>query len=167
MFITLAQIERSLAPLSRLHHFFGMSYLAFKCAGIPKGSTITVVFSHITDEILETYYKPSASFEGYYNPFKTSRKEQRWMAPRYGSTAIQRVTKDTFADALLHPGKSDWGWKKGYINKLRKHLDGDLIPAFHLAVWLYRNEEWPNHATPETLRLTFRYMTDGGFNELY
>jgi hypothetical protein len=52
MYLTLAQIERSLNPLSDLHNFFGMSYLAFKRAGIPEGSTITVNFSQIAGEIL-------------------------------------------------------------------------------------------------------------------
>jgi AAA domain, putative AbiEii toxin, Type IV TA system len=153
MYITLAQIERSLAPLKGLHNFFGMSYLAFKRAEIPVGTTEAVVFSHIADEILDSYYKPSASYDGYYNPFITSRKEQRWTAPRYGSTTLQRITKDTFSDALLHHSKkSDWGWKKDYIAKLRRHLGDNLIPAFHLAVWLFRWEDWPKNATAETVR---------------
>ena len=152
MFITSAQIARSLAPLANLHCFFGMSYLAFKRAGIPEGSTITVVFSHIADEILDAYYKACATYDGYYTPFKTSRKEQRWVVPRYTSTALQRITKDTFGDALRHPNKTDWGWQKGYIRKLTKHLDTGLIPAFHLGVWLFRGENWPTHATPEAVR---------------
>src|ERR1051326_7801497 len=96
MFLTLAQIERSLSPLRDLHNFFGMSYLAFKRAGIPEGSTITVNFSQIADGILDDYYKPSASYAGYYTPFKTSDREHRWVAPRYGSTTLQRIN-DTFA----------------------------------------------------------------------
>ncbi len=152
MFIALTQIERSLSSLTKLHNFFGMSYLAFKRARIPEGNTIAVVFSNIADEILEAYYKPCATYEGYYNPFETSRPEQRWTKPRYASTTLQRIN-DTFADALIHlKNSSDWGWKRGYINKLKGHLHGRLIPAFHLAVWLYRREEWPNNATPETVR---------------
>jgi hypothetical protein len=155
MYLTLAQIESSLDPLNTLHNFFGMSYLAFKRAEIPEGRTVTVIFSRIADEVLETYYKPCATYEGYYNPFGSSRPEQRWTKPRYGSTTLQRITKDTFADVLLHPSKSDWGWKTGYIAKLKKHLDSGLIPAFHLAVWLFRREEWPNNVTPETVRSRF------------
>jgi hypothetical protein len=152
MFITLEQMERSLTPLTKLHNFFGMSYLAFKRAGIPEGSTTNVVFSNIVDEILEAYYKPSPTYEGYYNPFGTSRPEQRWTKPRYGSTTLQRIN-DTFADALIHPkNSSDWGWKRGYVNKLKKHLGSDPIPAIHLAVWLFRREEWPKDATSETIR---------------
>ena len=138
MYLTLAQIERALDPLSTLHNFFGMSYLAFKHADIPEGSTVTIIFSRVVDEILEAHYKPSVSYDGYYNPFKTSRREQRWTAPRYGSTTLQRITKDTFSDVLLHPNKSDWGWRRGYVAKLKRHLDGRLIPAFHLAVWLLK-----------------------------
>ena len=152
MYLTPTQIEESLKPLGDLHNFFGMSYLAFKRAGIPEGSTVTVNFSKIAGEILEDYYKPSTVYEGYYNPFKTSRKGQRWTAQRYPSTSLQRITKDTFSDVLLHPTKSDWGWRMGYVAKLKKHLVAGPIPAFHLAVWLFRREEWPDKVTPEEVR---------------
>jgi hypothetical protein len=152
MFLTLEQIERSLPRLSEVHNFFGMSYLAFKRANIPEGMTTHVVFSQIADEILEKYYKPCASYEGYYNPFKTSRREQRWNVPRYASTSLQRIN-DTFADALIHPkGSSDWGWKKGYVNRLKKKLTSGRVPAFDLAAWLFRNEEWPDKVTPDNVR---------------
>src|SRR5258708_3601310 len=106
MYLTIAQIERSLSPLSEMHNFFGMSYLAFKRAKIPEGTTSYVVFSHVANEILEAYYKPSATYEGFYTPFKTSKKDQRWLPPRYGSTSLQRITADTFSDALIHPKSS-------------------------------------------------------------
>jgi hypothetical protein len=153
MFLSIDQIERSLTPLLDIHNFFGMSFLAFKRARLPEGRTAPIVFSHIAENILESYYKPSSTYDGYYNPFKTSRREQRWMASRYGSTTLQRITADTFSDALLHPkNSSDWGWKRGYVNKLRKHLGTTLIPAFDLAVWLFRNNEWPRSTSPETIR---------------
>lgn len=170
MYITLAQIERSLPPLEEVHNFFGMSYLAFKRIELPVGSAVPIVFSNIAGDVLEEYYKPSTTYDGYYNPFITSRREQRWLAPRYGSTALQRITKDTFADVFLHPGKSEWGWKKGYVSKLRKHLGDNLIPAFHLAVWLFRTREWPDNATPTTVRETlFREfkITDEEIDELF
>ena len=118
-------------------------------------STIPIVFSHIADDILDSYYKPSSTYEGYYNPFKTSKRDQRWTAPRYGTTALQRVTADTFGDTLLHPkNSSDWkqGWKQGYVSKLKKHLGIHLIPAFDLAVWLFRLNEWPASVTPTAIR---------------
>jgi hypothetical protein len=164
MFITLAQIERSLSPLAKLHNFFGMSYLAFKRARIPEGTTTHVVFSNIANEVLDAYYKPSAAYGGYYNPFKTV---QRWLAPRYGSTALQRITADTFADALIHPkNSSDWGWRNGFVEKLKKHLDGVLIPAFHLGVWLFRMEEWSAKASPETVRNRLFQEFDIGDKEI-
>jgi hypothetical protein len=152
MFLTLTQLERSLSPLRNLHNFFGMSYLAFKRAGIPEGSTTYVIFSQIADEVLDAYYKPCASYGGYYNPFQTSRREQRWTKPRYGSTTLQRIN-DTFGDTLIHPkNSSNWGWRAGYVNRLKKHLKGALIPAFHLAVWLFRRDEWPKDVTPEAVQ---------------
>ena len=152
MYIKIAQIERSLPYLNKVHNFFGMSYLAFKRADIPEGGSNTIVFTRIAEDILEAYYKPCTTYDGYYNPFKTSRKEQRWLAPRYASTSLQRTTKDTFSDVLLHPNKSDWGWKTGYVKKLKRHLHGDPIPAFHLGIWLFRNQDWSKNATPESVR---------------
>ncbi len=130
-----------------------MSFLAFKKAGIPVGDTKEVVFSQIADDILHRHYHPSSTYPGFYNPFHTSDPENRWTSHRYGSTSLQRITTDTFADALLHPKKSsEWGWKEDYLAKLETHLDSGLIPAFDLAVWLFRMESWPTGTTRETVR---------------
>jgi hypothetical protein len=143
MYISAQQLERSLPILGDLHPFFGMSFLAFKLSSIPVGQTTDLNFSQAANEILDTHYRPSSTYEGYYNPFKTSRKAQRWLSPRYGSTSLQRITADTFSDVFIHPRNTkQWGWEVDYVNHLRKHLGGTLIPAFHLAVWLYRNENW-------------------------
>ena len=86
-----------------------MSFLAFKESNLPVGKTTHLNFSLIADQILNRHYRPSSAYPGFYNPFLTSRRENRWMKPRYGSTALQRITKDTFADALEHPTEQEWG----------------------------------------------------------
>src|SRR4051812_30760083 len=111
MFFSGEQIARSIDKLATCHVFFGTSFLAFKKNDLPVGSTRWVVFSTIVNDILNTYYRPAKGYEGYYHPFATSDKEQRWHPPRYGSTALQRITTDTFRDALIHEkNKSEWGW---------------------------------------------------------
>jgi hypothetical protein len=153
MFISSAQLKHSLERLKDVHPFFGTSYLAFKRAKVPVGKTMNVVLAQIGDDIMTRYYKPSASHQGFYNPFDTSKPKQRWLAPRYSNTSLQRFTKDTFRDAVIHPEKSsEWGWKPAYVQALQRHLNNRRVPAFDLAVWLFRNENWP----PDTTRAVVR-----------
>jgi len=151
MFLSIEQVRQSLQSLEELHPFFGISLLAFKREGLPIGSTKRVNFSQAADEILNAHFRPVADY-GLYQPFRTARKAARWVADRYGSTSLQRITKDTFGDALLHPTQSDWGWRQDYVDVLRRHLRGGLIPAFDLAVWLFRDREWRDGVTPQEVR---------------
>lgn len=147
----------SLQRISLVHPFFGMSFLAFKEAQIPVGAPVPVTLAQSVDVILERHYRASKEYAGFYNPLFTSDKTKRWVAPRYGSTSLQRITTDTFADALIHPkGSSLWGWQANYINMLYKHLEdkhmeGKRIPAFDLAVWLYRSLGWPDSVQPDDI----------------
>ncbi len=112
LFLNLEQVKRSLTHLTALNPFFGMSFLAFKEADIPVGKTRPLVFTQAAQTILERHYKPAQAYPGFYNPFKTSDQANRWTVERYGSTSLQRITTDTFADSLLHKKKeSSWGWK--------------------------------------------------------
>jgi hypothetical protein len=174
MFLSAGQIFQSLQALQALHNlnpFFGMSFLAFKENKIPVGAVQTLNFSVIAGNILTRHYRPSSTYAGFYNPFFTSRRENRWLSPRYGSTSLQRITKDTFSDALLHPSEQEWGWRREYVRVLRdRHLKEQRIPAFHLAVWLFREDEWPDRVTPRrvTDRLVKQYkITDDEFDTLF
>ena len=89
---------------------------------------------------------------GFYNPFLTSDKSNRWVKRRYGSTSLQRITADTFSDALIHQKKTQfWGWNTNYIEVLSRHLRDGLLPAFDLSVWLFRNDIWPDDVKPKNL----------------
>lgn len=153
MFFSLPQVRRSLERLKGLNPFFGMSYLAFKKVRLPIGETRDFRYSIIANEILKPFYQPTARYKGYYNPFKTSKPSSRWVSPRYESTSLQRVTADTFSEAFVHKkGSHEWGWRDNYIERLgelRKRQHSTKIPAFDLAVWLFRNREWPNTTSPE------------------
>ena len=160
MYLSPSVIKLSLDHIQSVHPFFGMSFLAFKKADIPVGRTLEVTFTTIATDILERHFRACSTYDGYYNPLYTSDKSKRWVALRYPSTSLQRITTDTFSDALLHTkGSSDWGWKQKYVATLEKHLKGKPIPAFALAVWLYRDEEWPGKVTPQHVvnKLTKEY----------
>jgi hypothetical protein len=171
MFLSIDQISFSLPFLADLNPFFGMSFLAFKKAGIPVGEARSLVFSQIAQDILDRHYKPVSNYAGFYNPFKTSDQSNRWTASRYGTTSLQRITTDTFGDTLIHKKKeSFWGWKNDYVKRLRQHLDGLRIPAFHLGVWLFRDAEWPTEVSVEDIvrKLFFEYrITDVEIEELF
>lgn len=153
MFLSLQQIQRSLSNLSSIHPFFGMSFLAFKKVNIPVNNTKNIVFSQIVEDILFKHYRPYSSYPGFYSPFLTSNKDKRWLAPRYGSTSLQRITADTFSDALIHQKKTQlWGWKSNYIEALKYHLDRNLIPTFDLAVWLFRGDLWSTDVSRAEVR---------------
>ncbi|MBZ5617912.1 MAG: ATP-binding protein [Acidobacteriia bacterium] len=160
MFLSVEQIRNSLPSLAHLHPFFGMAFLAFKEAELPVGRVRTIVFSQAVQRILERHYKPTAAHAGFYNPFQTSDQSNRWTASRYGSTSLQRITTDTFGDALIHKkAESSWGWRQDYVERLQQHLGERRIPAFHLAVWLFRGLEWPSEVSPQdvVLRLILEY----------
>ena len=170
-FVSLDQIERSLPALEVLNPFFGMSFLAFKRHKIPVGRMSHLVFTQAVQEILEDFYRVTPTYKGFFNPFLTSDRSNRWTAERYGSTSLQRITSDTFSDALLHTKRDPlWGWREDYVERLAAHLDGRKIPAFDLAVWLYRNHEWPENATPADLVIKLRsdfQITDEEQNILF
>jgi len=151
VFISTSQLRISLDALSDVHPFFGTSFLAFKKFGLPVGTSVPVVFTQIVEDILQTYYKPRPDYPGFYSPFKTSDKTKRWNAKRYGSTTLQRITSDTFADVFIHEkGTRNWGWKPDYIQILRSnHLEGRPVPAFDLAIWLFRDHQWESQTLPK------------------
>jgi hypothetical protein len=65
---------------------------------------------------------------------------------------------------LIHKKKeSSWGWKNEYVRRLKQHLGGRRIPAFHLAVWLFRDAEWPAETSGEDIfrKLFFEYRITG------
>lgn len=160
MFLSIDQIKASLPFLADLNPFFGMSFLAFKEVEAPVGKTRELIFSQIVQQILDRHYKPVATYAGFYNPFKTSDRSNRWTAARYGSTSLQRITADTFADTLIHKKtESSWGWKTDYVKRLKSHLGGRTIPSFHLGVWLFRDREWSEQASRKDviLRLNSEY----------
>ncbi len=143
MFFSREQIEQSTRRLSELNPFFGTVFLAFKEIDLPINETKTIHFLPLLEVFLQKYYRPTNKYNGFYTPFKTSNKNQRWNTHQYANT-LHRISVDTFSDVILHPkGSREWGWKMDYIKTLSQgHLNISLIPAFDLAVWLFRTRDW-------------------------
>ena len=151
-----SQLKQALDALTRVHPYFGMTFLAFKALPLPVGCSQRLNFSAVMRQFLHKYYKPSERYSGYYNPFLTSNPSNRWVTEKYPSGALQRITVDTFGAAIIHAkGKSEWGWRHDYIDvlaQLQARTTTARIPAFHLAVWLYRNQP---ALSPQDLLRTF------------
>jgi hypothetical protein len=147
MYFSSEQIAQSLKNLSGINPFFGMSFLVFKKEKLPIGKTKRVPINKREEEFLSQYYKPFQNSKHFFQPFYTSHPGQRWLATKYPSSGLQKLrTQGPIADSLTHtPNLDDWGWKPDYIEKLASKLKRDRspkIPAYWLAVWLFRNENW-------------------------
>ncbi len=159
MFFSKEQIEQSLKRLERLSPFFGTVFLAFKKADVPVGETVTIKFNPLIDEFLETYcyfYQTASNPDTrrIYNPFKTSKRDSRWNKMPYNNSLSR--TAGTFTDALDNQKNNKWGWQSNYVSALQlNHLKDELIPAFDLAVWLFRNRGWGDNVQPEEVIDTF------------
>lgn len=150
MFFSADQIRESLEHSEPIHPFFGISFLAFKMAELPVGSETRLPIAKLETEVLDRYYSPAPDYDGYYVPFRARGRKKRWVNKRYPDTTLQRIRADTFKDVLRHKkGTQNWGWEQTYVKGLRSHLGDQLIPAFHLAVWLYRERQWSSETRPE------------------
>ncbi|HET6251502.1 MAG TPA: AAA family ATPase [Tepidisphaeraceae bacterium] len=153
MYFSIEQIEASLSRLTDVNPFFGISFLAFKRFDLLVGSVQGMVFSNVIDDFLEEFHRVTDRFDGFFQPYSATK---HWVNARYGSTSLQRTTVDAFGDVLIHTkNSSEWGWRKDYVTRLQKHLKGARLPAFDLAVWLYRLKKWPQGTSPQKIIATF------------
>ena len=158
MFLSQDQIQTSVESLKGVHPFFGISFLVFKEAGLPVGTTTNLLINHKEDEFLNKYYRPQSNSSWFYRAFRVSDKNQFWLRPDYASKGSQSVRTRTFKAAFLHPkGTDQWGWKTDYVEELSRHLNKQQkIPAYHLAIWLYRERDWPQGIRPEDVLTAFQ-----------
>lgn len=155
MFLTLAQIEKSLRSLETVHPFFGITFLVVKKARLPIGEPIDFQLDAANKEFLDRYFKPDKDSDWYYRVFRISDKNKSWVASDYASSGLQSVNTRTFGDAFLHEKNTDiWGWKSDYVNVLKSHRKNP-ISAFDLAVWLYRQQDWGETPSAEHVTRTF------------
>jgi energy-coupling factor transporter ATP-binding protein EcfA2 len=108
-------------------------------------------------QFLDQYYKPDEDSDWYYRVFRISDKNKSWVANDYASSGLQSVNTRTFADAFIHEKNTEiWTWKEDYVQILRSHLNRKRkIPAFDLAVWLFRKRDWPARTTAEDIVRAF------------
>lgn len=153
MYISSEQLENSLIKLDPVHPFFGVSFLAFKQLDLSVDTPRHVNIADQETSLLETYYNPLPKSAYYYIPLRSIGPKRRWVSKRkYPDSGLQKTRTTTFKDAFLHPSKNEWAWAPDYLAKLSKHLqDNAKISAFHLAVWMLRDHDWPKDTQPEDI----------------
>jgi hypothetical protein len=148
-----------LDELKRLHPFFGITFLVCKQESLPVEQLVHFEINALEASFLERYHKPEPRSQHYYQPYRTSR--DRWLSRKYPSSGSQKTrTQGDLAQAFVHPRDShEWAWAANYLDVLTRQLarDGiEHVPAFWLAVWLYRNREWSDSTTASDLTRTFK-----------
>jgi len=153
MFINKNQIIKSLKNLELVHPFFGTTFLVFEASKLPIGKTVEFNISDEEQKFLDKYYKPDESTSWYYRVFRVSNRNQYWLRPDYPSSGSQSTRTRKFRDAFIHKkGTKTWGWQKDYIQILKSQLyRRQPIPAFDLAIWLYRNKKWKPGTTAQDI----------------
>lgn len=153
MFFTASQIARSINALATVHPFHGITFLACKEARLPVGKSVEFPLDAITDAFLRKHHRVDPMSDWFFQPFKSSDASKKWVRPDYSAKGLQAINTQTFADAFIHERNTRiWGWKQNYVSVLASRLPKNKkIPAFHLAVWLYRDKDWPEASSAVTV----------------
>lgn len=149
MFFTTEQIANSITALADVHPFHGITFLVCKKEELPVGSTVDFPLDARTDSFLNQYHRINPASRWFFQPFKSSDTEKKWVRPDYAAKGLQSINTRTFGQAFLHKRNTRvWGWEPGYVSILADKLHKKKkIPAFHLAVWLYKDKDWQNNST--------------------
>ena len=174
MFISIDQIKESLKYLKKVDSFWGITFLKFKQLRLPVGNTIEVSLHSEIEDFLEKYYKPCKESAYSYRCFRLPKNQNRWMKlDKYLRFIIQDIfIKNLFIEALIDKiDQYSWGWKHNYIEILKSCLyKNQVIPIFHLAVWIYREKEWTSETTPEDIIEHFKndfLLNEEEINQLF
>lgn len=154
MFFTAAQIANSITALADVHPFHGITFLACKKLGLPVGEKVVFPLDSETDSFLRKYHRIDPGSDWFFQPFKSSNAAKKWVRPDYSAKGLQAINTQTFASAFLHDRNSRiWGWAPDYVPTLASRLPKKKkMPVFHLAVWLYRDKDWPgNFSTSDVI----------------
>jgi hypothetical protein len=154
MFFSVAHIIKSIDEINNVHPFYGITFLACKKAPLPVGVPIDFPLDSQTKQFLDEHHKVNPESKHYFQPFKSIKK---WVKPNYASTGLQSINTQTFKDAFIHErNTSRWGWKQDYVSVLAAQLNKRKpIPAFALAVWLYRDRELSDSQTAQEFVASF------------
>src|SRR5574341_863292 len=143
-YLSKQQILESLSKLAVFNQFFGLTFLAAKRSRLPIGKVSDLSLDSLNDKLLKEYYRPDPRSKYYFRVFRYNYADKHWLRPDYAGKGLQKLNTTSFKDAFIHNKKTkSWGWKPDYVDFLSKFLpQQERVPAFHLAVWLFRDMAW-------------------------
>lgn len=161
MYFCGAEIKISLNYLQKIHPFFLITFLAYKEIDLPivTSNQELVDTRGVERDFLERYYRPTREYDGYYRPSRVSDTKKMWVPRKYPDAGLQsvRTRNNIINEALLHSPHGGYGWSKNYVNILGQLLnEKSLLPAFYIAVWIYREENWADSVTAQDVIIKFR-----------
>lgn len=146
IYISADYILSAIRQISKLHSFIGITFLSCKKNMLPVGRKIEYPMNALTKEFMEEHHRlyPESAF--FFQPYTTIKTKQ-WVNADYPSCGLQSVNTRTFGSAFLHAKKDNfWGWKSDYISQI-KSQNIKKVPIAAMAVWMMKNNGWPNTAT--------------------
>jgi hypothetical protein len=148
-YLSLLQIRESIEAIGSINQFFGFTFLASKQIPLPVGETISIRMDAVTQSFLNEYYRVDPRSEYFFRIFKFNNNDKNWLTPKYPSTGLQKLNMSIFRQAFLHEtGSTKWGWERDYVTFLASKLNnGEQIPAYHFAVWFFRNRAFDDYTT--------------------
>jgi hypothetical protein len=142
MFFSSDFILWSINELKSVHPFHGITFLACKKANLNIAQEKEFAMDKITGQFLDQHHKLDPDSNWYYQPFKSTKN---WLRHDYAASGLQAINTQTFSLAFVHtPNTRIWAWSSTYVAVLESKLvKKKPIPAFALAVWIYRDKKWP------------------------
>lgn len=88
MFLRQEIVMEAVDRLSAFHPFFGITFLVCKQRGLPVGEMASIPINNAEEDFLREHYHPDANSKFYFQPFRTSSRQGRWLSPKYPSSGL-------------------------------------------------------------------------------
>lgn len=157
MYISLEYIQLALDQLKSLHPFYGITFLVCKLNHLPVGQMQSFSIDEQEQAFLRKYFHPNRNSEYFYWVFLNQKGliQRRWVDLIWFKLTLFSIRGDgrtSIPKAFLQEHYFSYcGWSTNYVQMLSKHLKRKKIPIFSLAVWLYRERDFPVDTTPQTI----------------
>ena len=148
-YISNEQIQESLAALAPFNAFFCTSFLVLKKQDAPIGSMKRFSLDAANRDFLIRNFRVHPKSQQFFRVMRQGSRAKDWVNANYASTGLQSINTRAFYPAILHERNDDtWGWTEDYVQRLAEKLPRQRrIPLYHLAVWLYKYEEWDDNTS--------------------
>jgi len=157
MYLSKSYILTAISKMSKIHPFYGITFLSCKKNRLPIGEKSPYQMDGNTKTFMDEVHKLDPVSEFYFQPFTSNARDKCWVSIKYPSSGLQAINTQTFSDAFLHTKKEKtWGWSTNYIDVLTSQLrNNELISLFDLSVWVLKDRKWSVDSTPQSIIQTF------------